>query len=73
MQEKALAKINKTKQGIISYREFLTEFDQLLLEANRQGWLDNIKKGYLKAAISITLLATIVETCEAIMYKEYYS
>ncbi len=73
MQEKALAKINKTKQGITIYREFLTKFDQLLLEADKQGWLDNIKKGYFKVAISTTLVAIIVGIYEAIMYKEYYS
>jgi hypothetical protein len=35
-QEKAMGKINKTKQGITSFGEFLGQFDRLLLEA--KGW-----------------------------------
>jgi hypothetical protein len=72
-QEKALAKINKTKQGATSYGEFLTEFDRLLLEADGWGWPDNVKKGYLKAAISTTLLTAMVGTREAVTYDEYCS
>lgn len=72
-QEKALAKINKTKQGATSYGEFLTEFDRLLLEADGWGWPDNVKKGYLKAAISTTLLTAMVGTREAATYEEYCS
>lgn len=72
-QEKALAKINKTKQGATSYGEFLTEFDRLLLEADGWGWPNNVKKGYLKAAISTSLLTAMVGTREAATYEEYCS
>src|SRR5271155_2757423 len=71
MQEKALGKINKTKQGSTPFSEFLSQFDRLLLEAEGWGWPDSIKKGYLKAAISTTLLTATVGTREEATYEEY--
>jgi len=43
----------------------------LLLEAQGWGWPDSIKKGYLKAAISTTLLIAMVGTHEGTTYEEY--
>lgn len=70
-QEKALATLNKTKQRTTPFGEFLGQFDRLLLEADGWGWPDNIKKGYLKAAISTTLLTAMVGTREAVSYEGY--
>jgi hypothetical protein len=66
-----MGKINKTKQGATSFSEFLGQFDRLLLEAEGWGWPDSIKKGYLKAAISTTLLTAMVRTQEGMTYEEY--
>jgi len=43
-QEKALGKINKTKQGSTPFSEFLSQFDRLLLEAQGWGWPDSIRR-----------------------------
>jgi hypothetical protein len=51
-QSKAIAKINNIKQKSRSFREFLQDFDQTLMEANGWGWQEEVKKGLLKAALA---------------------
>ena len=51
-QSKAIAKINNIKQKGRSFREFLQDFDQTLMEANGWGWQEEVKKGLLKAALT---------------------
>lgn len=68
---KAIAKLNKTKQGTVPFLEYLTEFDRLLLEAQGWGWDSEIKKGYLKTALSTKLLTGLIGTEEKDSYEEF--
>ena len=52
LQEKALARLNTLRQGRRDFREFLGEFEQLLLEAGGHKWDDNVKRGYIEAGIN---------------------
>ena len=52
LQQKALARLNTLRQGKRDFREFLGEFEQLLLEAGGHGWDDNVKRGFLDVAIN---------------------
>jgi hypothetical protein len=70
-KEKALSNLNRTKQGGTSLNEFLSQFDQLLLEAGGWGWDDTIKKGYLKDAITTQLLSALVGMEEKPSYGEF--
>jgi hypothetical protein len=72
-RQKALAQLNRTKQGSRSLNEFLNEFNRLILEAEGWGWDDVIKKGYLKAAISLKLLQATVSLREEETYEAYCS
>ena len=70
-RQKAMAKLNRTKQGTHSLDDFLNKFDRLLLEAEGWGWDDVIKKGYLKAAISVKLVEAMVGSREESSYEDY--
>ena len=70
-KEKALAALNRTKQGKLSINDFLGKFDQLLLEAGGWNWADSIRKGYLKDALSTKILTALVGTEEKPTYEEY--
>jgi hypothetical protein len=70
-KEKALASLNRTKQGSMPLNDFLSQFDQLLLEAGGWGWDDVIKKGYLRAALSVKLVTALVGSEEKPTYDEY--
>jgi hypothetical protein len=70
-KEKALSTLNHTKQESTPLNEFLSQFDQLLLEAGGWGWDDTIKKGYLKDAITTQLLSALVGTEEKPSYEEF--
>jgi hypothetical protein len=72
-RQKALGQLNRTKQGTRSLSEFLNEFNRLILEAEGWGWDDVIKKGYLKAAISIKLMTAMVGIKEEESYDDYCS
>ena len=71
VKEKALSALNHTKQGSTSLNNFLSQFDQLLLEAGGWGWDDTIKKGYLKDAITTWLLSALVGIEEKPLYEEF--
>jgi Zinc knuckle len=70
-KEKALSTLNCTKQGNTPLNEFLSQFDQLLLEAGGWDWDDTIKKGFLKDAITTRLLSALVGTEEKSSYGEF--
>jgi hypothetical protein len=72
-RQKALSELNRTKQGSRPFREFLSEFNRLILEAEGWGWDHEVKKGYLKAAISIKLITGFVGKDEEETYEGYCS
>ena len=71
IQDKALLKLNTLKQGARTLREFLSEFDRLLLEAGGLSWSDSVKKGYLRAAVSYSILQGMVGTAPDASYERY--
>jgi hypothetical protein len=70
-EAKAVAKINKIKQGSRPFREFLQEFEQTLLEAKGWAWANSIKKGLLKAALSGELTDRLIGREEPLDYTSY--
>jgi hypothetical protein len=70
-REKALRDLNKIQQGSRPLAEFLVDFDRLLLEAEVWGWDDRAKKAYLKSALSIRLLESLVGKEEKPTYTEF--
>lgn len=71
IQEKALLRLNTLKQGNRPLRDFLSEFDRLLMEAGGMMWADDIKKGYLRAAIAVPILQGMVGTAPKASYEDY--
>lgn len=72
-QAKALDKINRIRQGHRDFRIFLQEFEQTLLEAQGWGWADEVKKGYLRAALNKELCDRLVTQVEPDQYSEFTS
>ena len=70
-QSKAVAKINTIKQRNRSFREFLQEFDQTLMEANGWSWQEEVKKGPLKAALAGEVRRELVGRDEPATYPAY--
>jgi len=70
-QGKALAQINRIRQGNRGFREFLREFEQTLLEAQGWRWEDQVRKGYLRAAINHELRDRLVTQEEPASYSDY--
>ena len=70
-QAKAVAKINVIKQRNRTFRDFLQEFDQTLMEANGWSWQDPIKKGLLKAAVTDEVQRELVGQNKPAMYSVY--
>jgi hypothetical protein len=70
-EAKAVALINKIKQGGRPFREFLQDFEQTLLEAKGWAWADAIKKGLLKAALSGELTDRLIGKEEPADYASY--
>lgn len=70
-QSKAVAKINIIRQKSRSFREFLQEFDQTLMEANGWCWQEEVKKGLLKAALSGEVRRELVGRDEPETYSSY--
>jgi hypothetical protein len=73
LRQKALSELNRTKQRSRPFNEFINEFNRLILEAEGWSWDDPIKKGYLKAAISLKLLQSTVGLQEDESYEGYCS
>jgi hypothetical protein len=72
-RQKALGELNRIRQKSRSFGEFLSDFNRLILEAEGWGWQDEIKKAYLKAAISTELMEGFVGTKEEESYDDYCS
>src|SRR5450756_672388 len=72
-RQKALGELNHIRQKLRSFGEFLSDFNRLILEAEGWGWQDEIKKAYLKAAISTELMEGLVGTKEEESYDDYCS
>jgi hypothetical protein len=70
-QAKAVAKINTIKQRNRPFREFLQEFDQMLMEANGWSWQEEVKKGLLKAALAGEVKRELVGRDEPPTYPAY--
>ena len=66
-----MERLNNIRQGTRPFREFLTDFDGLLLEAEIWSWDDTAKKAYLKLALSLWLLEQMVGTEEKASYTDY--
>ncbi len=72
-RQKALGELNRMKQGKRPLGDFLNDFNRLILEAKGWSWDDEIKKAYLKAAISVELIIGTVGMKEEGSYDDYYS
>jgi hypothetical protein len=70
-EAKAVAKVNKIKQGNRPFRDFLQDFEQTLLEAKGWAWADTVKKGLLKAALSGELIDRLIGKEEPADYASY--
>jgi hypothetical protein len=70
-RQKALSKINQIRQGNREFREFLRDFEQTMLEAHGWKWDDQVRKGYLKAAINRELRDRLVTQEEPVLYSDY--
>ena len=70
-QSKALSRVNQIRQGNRDFREFLRDFEQTLLEAQGWKWEDQVRKGYLRAAINRELKDRLVTQEEPALYSDY--
>ncbi|KAK9323108.1 hypothetical protein V1517DRAFT_373280 [Lipomyces orientalis] len=70
-KDKALNRLNTLRQGNRSFGELMSELDRLLLEAGGHGWADEVKKGYVRAAINQALRDRLITIEEKPTYEEY--
>lgn len=73
-QQLASQKLHSIKQGNKPLSIFLTELDQLLLEAGDtggMGWADTTKMGILRNAIQPNLLMFLIGRPPSRMYEEF--
>ena len=70
-KKKALTRLNTLRQGNRLFTDLMSEFDQLLLEAGGHGWSDDVKKGYLSAALNYPLRERLVTVKEESTYENY--
>lgn len=68
---KALAKLNRIKQGSHDLLDFLPEFDQIIMEAGALQWDDEAKIAYLQAALNRDLLLSLVAAPMETSYEGY--
>jgi hypothetical protein len=59
-RQKAIDELNRIKQRSRPFADFLNTFDTLILEAQGWSWSDEVKKAFLKAAVSERLLDRMV-------------
>lgn len=69
--QRALEWINSNKQGKQPFREFLQDFEQNLLEAGGWGFSDEVRKGYLRAAVSKKIKRELVAAEEPAKYEDF--
>ncbi|RKF74222.1 hypothetical protein GcM3_090017, partial [Golovinomyces cichoracearum] len=70
---KAINKLNSIRQGNRSFREFLQDFEQTLLEAQAWEWTDDAKKGYLRTGLNMDLIDRLVSQVEPRRYDDFVS
>ncbi|KAG9242193.1 hypothetical protein BJ878DRAFT_516738 [Calycina marina] len=59
------------RQGRKPFSEFLSDFEKTLLKANGWDWVDRVKIGYLKAALSKDLRGRLVTVKLPGMFQRY--
>jgi hypothetical protein len=69
--QRALEWINNQKQGSTPFREFLQDFEQNLLQAGGWEFPDEIRKGYLKAALALKIKEQLIAQEEPPSYADY--
>src|SRR5580692_12786487 len=69
--QRALEWVKNKRQGKTPFRDFLQEFEQKLLEAGGWEFLDRVRKGFLKAALSLDIKTELVAQVEPDLYAEY--
>lgn len=69
--QKALEWINTQRQGNTPFRDFLQTFEQKLLEAGGWDFSDEVRKGYLRAALSLELRTQLVGREEPAEYPSF--
>jgi Ty3 transposon capsid-like protein len=70
-KEKALIRLNTLRQNNRSFNDLVSEFDRLLLEAGGHGWSDDVKKGYIRAALNQSLRERLITIKEEPTYEQY--
>ncbi|RKF59968.1 hypothetical protein OnM2_055069 [Erysiphe neolycopersici] len=68
---KAINKLNSMRQRNREFREFLQDFEQTILEAQGWGWEDEVRKGYLRAALNRELTDRLVTQDEPATYDDF--
>lgn len=71
LEKKAQRKLGYMKQGNRGFADFLSEFDQTLLEARGHEWDDVVKKNYLQQGLSAELAKCMITVPEADEYGSY--
>lgn len=71
VQKKALVRLNHMKLGNKDLREFMADFDQTLVEAGGIAYPDEVKKGYLEAALNKEILTGMVGAPIEESYDDY--
>ena len=71
LQQKAIQQLNTIRQASKPFRDFLNEFDRLLLEAQGHEWDNGVKKGYLKRALSDSLRDRLISIEEDDEYDDF--
>jgi hypothetical protein len=70
-EERAVTELNGMRQGRRPFRDFLSDFEKTLLRANGWDWVDRVKIGYLKAALSKVLRDRLVTVKLPDKFKDY--
>ncbi|KAK9233708.1 hypothetical protein V1525DRAFT_157001 [Lipomyces kononenkoae] len=71
LKDKALNRLNTLRQGNRPFSDLMSELDRLLLEAGGHGWDDDVKKGYIRAAVNQSLRDKLITIEEKPTYDSY--
>ncbi|POS82838.1 hypothetical protein EPUL_005065 [Erysiphe pulchra] len=69
---KAINKLNSMQQRNREFREFLQDFEEKILKAQGWDWEDEVKKGYLRAALNQELTDRLVTQDEPATYDDLW-
>lgn len=70
-KEKALTRLNTLRQNNRPFNDLVSEVDRLLLEVGGHGWSDDVKKGYISAALNQSLRERLITIKEESTYEKY--